>query len=357
MRHRRLKVTLSVLVLSGIMLVGCGDDNDVSCGVGTLPQSGRCVPAPELCQTGYVWRAGACVAELTCAEGTRLNAAGTACVLLSDPCPEGQAWAGGECVPRIACAGGTTLVEGACVPDLELCGDGRLWDGTSCVAPVRCEEGTTADSSGNCIPEDDLCPPGHAWVGGECVERSTCAEGTTRVGDLCVPAMPTLFAETFETWLPAGWVVENNGVAGAGEWQGCTPGGSCYATTVPWRFAPASGGYAAADSWENRSEPMDTELVSPPIELAAVTSAELSFASLFWYGSSGIDFGEVGISADDGATCQPLHHLEDEDTPGAGESLTLDLDEYAGGTVRIRFRYVGDRDYFWLIDEVVVRGE
>lgn len=182
MRCRGFSWLVVALSVPASLLVGCGDDGR-TCDDGTVPQGGRCVPAPDRCEPGLVFIDGECVepADGTeCGEGTVLSADGTRCEpVLDDLCDDGQLWNGTECVDAVECETGTIPdANGNCVPDPDICPDGQGWIGGECQDLVECAEGTILDENDNCIPDPDLCPEGQGWVGGECVDLIACGAGT-----------------------------------------------------------------------------------------------------------------------------------------------------------------------------------
>lgn len=111
MRLQRLACVLAL----GLLAPACGNNEDnnplprptVSCGEGTVLQSGKCVLAetPLTCGDGTVERDGACVpteALDTCGDGTTFNTER------------------GLCLADVVCGPGTTAMSGRCLPDEEM---------------------------------------------------------------------------------------------------------------------------------------------------------------------------------------------------------------------------------------------
>jgi hypothetical protein len=128
--------------------------------------------------------------------------------------------------------------------------------------------------------------------------------------------------------------------------------------------------------WGNAGDGIDT-MLTREVDLTGVGEPILTFRTWFdiepWY-----DWGYVAISTDDGATWQALagRHTRDDDAvrraygPGYGgrsgggaEAAWLEeginLTDYTGGTVLIRFEYVTDgatHGEGWAIDDVRIEG-
>ena len=152
-------LSLSVALFAWI-LPACDDGQ--TCGLGTVKQSGKCVPTISGCGAGTVEQNGTCVPA----------------------CPDGEYWDGAACSPVPECAAGTVFDAGSntCVPE---CGDDQSWDGSACV-PI-CAPGTQPDpDSGLCEPSPDTCAPGTTWVDGQCTADLTCGPGTHLENDVCV---------------------------------------------------------------------------------------------------------------------------------------------------------------------------
>jgi N-acetylneuraminic acid mutarotase len=159
-----------------------------------------------------------------------------------------------------------------------------------------------------------------------------------------------LVVEDFETWPPADWTIVNNG--GDCVWEST-------ATTGRANYAGGDGEAADADSdWCGSGTTMDTELWSPPLNLANALSATVQYvASYYDITSPGDDYAAVDFSDDGGATWTNLLTWdESHDESGPGEVVTLNLDSYTGSPdSHISFHYyAGDWDWWYEVDEVVV---
>jgi hypothetical protein len=150
------------LIFLAVLLVlpGCGGDEGMECGAGTVQQGGKCVPV-----------------IVDCAPGTRQE--GWECVPM---CPTGEVWDGNQCMPGAECAPGTVLQGNQCVP---ACGTDQYWDGDACADVPECDQGTTFN------PQTGMCE----------VNDTVCAQGTTLQNGKCVPE-GTPVADVYETGEP-----------------------------------------------------------------------------------------------------------------------------------------------------------
>jgi len=156
----------------------------------------------------------------------------------------------------------------------------------------------------------------------------------------------TALDEQFDTWpLPVGWTIVNNG--GDCEWQAGSSDGDSNNTG-------GTGNYADADSDAcGIGTSMDTELWTPVLDLGAFSTAEIEFKSdMYWYSS---DLYDVDLSLD-GGTTWPTNLLHRDGASYRGpETINLALTGAAGDNdVRLRFRYQGNWDFWWQVDDVIV---
>lgn len=151
--------------------------------------------------------------------------------------------------------------------------------------------------------------------------------------------------------------------SGTGEW---THSG----TNDPWQWGTPTSGPGSAFSgtslWAtnlsgNYSNSTNASLVTPPIDLTGLGSVSLQFAH--WYSlEANYDRGYVEVSADGGATWRQLANYT---APGIGgqpvgwEQPLIDLSDYAGQVIQVRFRLQTDSSVNyagWYIDDVLVAG-
>ncbi len=160
-----------------------------------------------------------------------------------------------------------------------------------------------------------------------------------------------LFSEEFESGvLPAGWDNVNNG-------------GDC----VWWFDDPyprgnltgGSGGFAIADSDAcGMGTTMDTELITPSMDLSSLTSKTLEFDYDFnWWTGGADEICDVDVNVDGGGWINVWQRSGD-DYPGPAHEV-VDITALAAGhsDVVVRFHYYNaDWEYWWEVDNVIVIG-
>ncbi|MFJ2514812.1 alkaline phosphatase family protein [Streptomyces griseoviridis] len=178
----------------------------------------------------------------------------------------------------------------------------------------------------------------------------------TRVDETGIPASVVGFTHA----PPAGWSVDNSamGTGGVTEWRGWS-----FTTDEFWTqsqrdqnrecnvrarnvFAVADG-----DEWSDKSltGTFDSTLVSPAFPVTGGRSATLAYTTHYRHESP--QKGEVLVSYDDGAPVTVKTYTAD--APSRAETLTLQVP--AGATrARVRFRYTGGNNWYWVIDGVKI---
>ncbi|MBX6356980.1 MAG: carboxypeptidase regulatory-like domain-containing protein [Micromonosporaceae bacterium] len=138
-----------------------------------------------------------------------------------------------------------------------------------------------------------------------------------------------------------GWQVTDD--AGTGRtWRFDDPGGK-------GNLTGGSGDFAIMDGWYNPGR-QDTSLVSPVADLSAETAPVIGFDTDYsaWDGQT----GDVDLSLDSGATWTTVYHLS---TTSVRKHVEIPIPQAAGRTgVRVRFRYQGEYDNWWQLDNVFV---
>ncbi|MGH3447964.1 MAG: Kelch repeat-containing protein, partial [Nocardioidaceae bacterium] len=139
-----------------------------------------------------------------------------------------------------------------------------------------------------------------------------------------------------------GWTVTDD--AGTGKvWRFDDPGHKGNRTG-------GTGSFAIVDGWYY-PDAHDTSLVSPSLDLTGVANPEIGFDTDYsdW---SDTDSAEVYLSTDDGATWTRVWHQSDEDVQG---HVAIPVPDVAGASgVRVKFRYVGQYDNWWQLDNIYV---
>ena len=159
--------------------------------------------------------------------------------------------------------------------------------------------------------------------------------------------------ETFDTEIPAGWTVIDNGVS-AGAWT--------WTDTIPDTFPVAitSDGGAIIDSQAaGDGAEQDDDLESPTYDLGECTSASLSYDHNFQKDLIGTDVGEVYVVPGEGGTPVLLASYTSDSVNNALEAETISITSTELGdetTFKIVFHYEGAFDLGWYVDNVGVEG-
>jgi hypothetical protein len=150
----------------------------------------------------------------------------------------------------------------------------------------------------------------------------------------------------FESGIPGDWTVTDDSPSGDGivwvtsEDVECDTGNN---TSGSGTAACADSDYAGSGS-----PAYDTSLVTPPIDLSGVTSAELTASVFFrYYGVS-----QMSIEIWNGSGWDVAWSVDADATA----DVNLDLDAYTGSdAVQVRFRYSGDGwDWYSQVDDVAI---
>jgi hypothetical protein len=157
-----------------------------------------------------------------------------------------------------------------------------------------------------------------------------------------------VFSESFDGGvLPPGWIVENSSLDGGGPWTIHTGADPC--GFFDGNRTGGGGPFALVNSNCDGPVTEDTELITPSLDLSALTTVQLLFLQDFLAGGGAR--ADVDVSLDSGANWTRAHR----DNNGATGPLSINLTPLAAGQpdVRIRFRY---HDAFfgwwWQVDDV-----
>lgn len=157
---------------------------------------------------------------------------------------------------------------------------------------------------------------------------------------------------------PAGWSVDNSamGTGGVTEWRGWS-----FTTDEFWTAAQvdqqresnvrARNVFAVADGdeWNDKSVTgtFDSTLVSPAYPVTGGTTATLTYTT--YYRQESPQKGEVLVSYDGAAPVAVKTYTAD----ASSRTETLALQVPAGArTARVRFRYTGGNNWYWVVDGV-----
>ncbi|GGL92824.1 hypothetical protein GCM10010129_40740 [Streptomyces fumigatiscleroticus] len=157
---------------------------------------------------------------------------------------------------------------------------------------------------------------------------------------------------------PAGWSVDNSamGTGGITEWRGWS-----FTTDEFWTAAQrdqqresnvrARNVFAVADGdeWSDKSLTggFDSTLISPAYQVTGGRAATLTYTTYYRHESP--QKGEVLVSYDGGTPVAVKTYTAD--VPSRTETVTLQVPSGAT-TARIRFRYTGGNNWYWVIDGV-----
>ncbi|MFJ3418392.1 alkaline phosphatase family protein [Streptomyces sp. NPDC086082] len=177
---------------------------------------------------------------------------------------------------------------------------------------------------------------------------------TARVDETGIPASVLGFTHT----PPAGWSVDNSamGTGGVTEWRGWS-----FTTDEFWTQAQrdqsresnvrARNVFAVADGdeWNDKavSGTFDSTLVSPAYPVTGGRGATLTYTT--YYRQESPQKGEVLVSYDGAAPVSVRTYTAD--VPSRTETVTLQIPAGAT-TARLRFRYTGGNNWYWVIDGV-----
>jgi len=172
----------------------------------------------------------------------------------------------------------------------------------------------------------------------------------------------TFWTETFGTAAAfSAWKTANVSV-GTEAWKRSTaPAANMGFNTAPKAFASptAANGFAFFNSDANGAFDHDATLTSPVINCASQTSVRIRFHSQF--AQDATSEASVRVSSDNGATWTSYPVLADQPSYGLGQSAFVPTDiisevslPAANGkaAVLIQFRWVGNFEYGWKLDDV-----
>ncbi len=174
--------------------------------------------------------------------------------------------------------------------------------------------------------------------------------GDASTGDylLSVRTLLTLFRESFDTEIPAGWLaVDHDGDGESWSWcDGTSTAAGCRGNDT----GSASGGGMAIMNSDHAGQ-ADDSLRTPAIDCSGATWVSLELDHNYNY--LGGDHAAVEVSLD-GTSWTEVARFE-ADTIGHS---SIDVSDVAAGeaSVWFRFYYSAGWDWYWLIDDVTVLG-
>ena len=156
---------------------------------------------------------------------------------------------------------------------------------------------------------------------------------------------------SFDSGVPATWTAIDNAGNGV-EWEACSAWGANYTN--------GSGDCVGASSDAGGNVAFDAELRTPVIDLSNAIAAEVSFTANY-QNFAAHDFLNVDVSTDGGTTWETISTWNEDHgaffaTPG--EDITLDLSNYAGQQIILRWHYYdpsgAGNDWYAQIDDVII---
>ena len=166
-----------------------------------------------------------------------------------------------------------------------------------------------------------------------------------------------IFSEDFAAGLPATWSAVDN--IGNGEIWTYTTVGASGGDTLSSVGTSAANGYMLFDSdlGGTTTGAEDADLKTPAINCSSNASVFLSFNEYFL--QYAISIGLVSVSTD-GTTWTDVYHAEtglgQNQTLGNPHAVQIDISSIAANqaTVYVRFKWTGDYDWYWMIDDVTL---
>ena len=145
------------------------------------------------------------------------------------------------------------------------------------------------------------------------------------------------FNEDFATGIPASWQNIDNTSNGGGTWEWINDSGDQFVVFD-------------SDGQGNDNIPENADLISPAINCSSASFVAVSFLSSFTQFQSSV--GTASISTDGGSTWTAFYTVN----TSIGVIVLEDITAAAAGKadVRFKFNFVGNWDYFWIIDDFSV---
>jgi len=167
------------------------------------------------------------------------------------------------------------------------------------------------------------------------------------------------YTEDFAAGFPGSWLNIDNGSVANVLWRYTLTG-----TANPFPFdnfldtaaTSAENGYMIFDSDSaGGGGGEDASIITDAIDCSARTNVHLTFNEYF--AQYNVSMGIVSVS-NDGTTWTDVHHAEAglgaDQTTANPYALDIDISTVAAGqaTVYIQFRWIGDFEYFWMVDDI-----
>lgn len=132
--------------------------------------------------------------------------------------------------------------------------------------------------------------------------------------------------------------------------------------TSPYTLADNATSNDSSDFMITMSDPLgpgsqvDTEMISPPINLVGVQDAELEFYHFYKHHTTKTTNARVEISEDGGLTWVLLNsYNSDQGSANNFSKVNVNLNPYLGSAnVQVKFKYTGSWGWWWAVDNVSI---
>jgi len=318
-----------------------------------------------------------CVADETRCDGTELEqctADGNGCLsfVLVEDCASTSRTCEPTPVPGCACAGECTAdacngdVISSCSADAQGCmhpvtgtdcaAQGKVCELNAGVASCVCSGGCTIGAQQcngtiiqSCVDSGSGCG---IWQSGtDCAGASQQCRLNGAIAECFTPSGPvTLLFEEFNTWSsgsPVGWTVTDGGDTGY-TWVQCN---GCSYENLAY-FSIKTGAIALIDS--DYFYAFDDLMASPTLDCSAYTTVTLEFDHYLKLYTD--DWGQVDISLNGGGSWTTVRTWN-VNTFNIHENINISSWAAGQANVKIRFRYVANFDWCWMVDNVRVTAQ
>jgi len=195
------------------------------------------------------------------------------------------------------------------------------------------------------------------------IEHSAQIQPVTNASPYSFEFGDTLFYSDFST--PSDWTAAT-APGSTGDWVfgiDAEIGNGFFANATPFASTTAANGYAMFDSdGFGQSAQNNASITSGPIDISEFTGGTLAVSFQQWYARFN-DVASVQVSTDGtmftaiGDNSDVPQLLDGSGAPTANpvvKTIPIPQQFVAAGTIFIRFNFVGNWDYSWLVDDVAV---
>ena len=166
-----------------------------------------------------------------------------------------------------------------------------------------------------------------------------------------------VFQECFELCgVPATATIVHEVDNGGGGWYRNSNGEYYCWYGLDCELTPDGVQWAAPSHWTSAGIAVDSRMIFGPFDISAEAITTLEFFEQYSYGDMVTDVNTVEISTDGGASWEAIFNSDPSILDNWTVS-TVGLNDYAGQSIHVSFRYVdntGDREA-WIIDQVTIK--